>query len=277
MAKAIFYSFFSLLAGAMACILVLVPILSFLNYQFGWELGLWVGPSGSKDFLEVPNNLSDFLMYELLFGITFLFSFGIKKIFDFWPWILEHRRESAVVAIVLALVLVVLGRFVLVQTKGGAFFAAIEEKSTVDLLDAIKKEPVNNETSYLAFETAAKFDNLEAIKILAENGYDINARREEDSLTPLMAASSWYSSASVDALVKNGADVNLRDVPGGTALIYALYSGYTRTEADLLPIVKILCEAGADVTVKDAMGVAPLELAKDNSWMQIVDVLEKKL
>ena len=63
--------------------------------------------------------------------------------------------------------------------------------------------------------------HLEAVKLLLENGADVNAKEEGEDLTALHLASYEGHLEIVKLLLENGANVNAQDKNGKTALYYA--------------------------------------------------------
>ena len=102
-------------------------------------------------------------------------------------------------------------------------------------------------------------DYLDIIKLLIENGADVNAKRNDDGETVLIH-SLMYGSINTDYIVKllveNGADVNAKNYLGKTVLMYAFEHGY-----DFTYIIKTLIENGADVNAKDNYNVSVLMYA----------------
>lgn len=121
-----------------------------------------------------------------------------------------------------------------------------KEVNIKTLINAVDKE--NNTALILA----SKFGYIEVVKILIENGADIDARNNENS-TALIEASSFYYEV-VKLLIENGADINAKDYGGTTALMNA------STEDDYIncEICKTLIENGANVNDKDLQGANAL-------------------
>lgn len=85
---------------------------------------------------------------------------------------------------------------------------------------------------------AAMSDEPSIVKrLLLERGMDINARTEEEGMTPLHFAVRWGSQEDnpqmVEFLLQSGADVNARDARGETALDYVGESSGSRVAAAL--------------------------------------------
>ncbi|KAF7356254.1 hypothetical protein MVEN_00956900 [Mycena venus] len=91
-----------------------------------------------------------------------------------------------------------------------------------------------------ALHAAAEVGNLETVKLLLENGADVNVRGGEYG-TALQTASYFGYANIVLLLLAYGADVNAQGGKNGTALYAACKAGKSE-------IVKLLIEKGADVS-----------------------------
>ena len=86
--------------------------------------------------------------------------------------------------------------------------------------------------------------NIEVIKLLIDEGANLNVRTTKDKKTPLHIASLKWSKEVVELLLDNDADVNVKDFVGRTPLHIAASSKYSDLSSD---IVKLLIERGANV------------------------------
>lgn len=105
----------------------------------------------------------------------------------------------------------------------------------------VKEADLNGRSadSSTALHWAAYLDNLEAARLLIEQGGNVNAANRY-GVTPLMLACGNGSAAMVELLLKAGADPNSALPEGETALMTAARTGK-------LDAVKILLAHGADV------------------------------
>jgi ankyrin repeat protein len=94
--------------------------------------------------------------------------------------------------------------------------------------------------------TAASSGDLTAIRKLAAEGADIDAR-DERGRTPLMAATHANQVEAFRLLLELGADVDLQDDMRDNPFLYAGAEG-------LLDILKLASEAGADPTIQNRYG-----------------------
>ena len=98
---------------------------------------------------------------------------------------------------------------------------------------------------------AASRGNIKRVKLLIEEGADVNAR-DEDGSTALIEAARYEHTEIAKLLIENGADVNAKDKDGWTALMGVAKTGET---------AKLLIEHGADVNAKDNDGMTALKWA----------------
>jgi ankyrin repeat protein len=104
-----------------------------------------------------------------------------------------------------------------------------------------------------ALHIAAKNGHVATVKLLIENGADLNTRHESSfghtGSTPLSVAAERGNSLCAIELIKAGADVNLAGSSGATPLMIAASEG---REA----IVALLIGFGADVSLCNCRGEA---------------------
>lgn len=92
--------------------------------------------------------------------------------------------------------------------------------------------------------------------------------------TPLMIACNSGNYSVVKVLIENGADVNATDFCGESALIYATkVSGYRVSDEVRVRIAKLLLENGADKSVEGKYTGTALEVAESQYWDEMVEVL----
>ena len=155
-----------------------------------------------------------------------------------------------------------------------------------------------------AFLFAVMFANSKLVKLLIENGADINDK-DHWGVSALMHASQIGHLDITKLLIENNADVNAKDLDGNSALIHASdikYNGskfpriakvLLENKADInaknkdaqtalmkasvagkLDTVKLLVEYNADTTAKDSNNKTALLLAKENKHYLVVQYLE---
>ena len=88
-------------------------------------------------------------------------------------------------------------------------------------------------------------------------------------ITPLHYACIKGSKNAVDLLLDLGANINAIDVDGNNCLHYAVNSNNPS-------LLKKLLVRGAEKTIRNNSGKLPIDLAKDNNFGKIVDILTAK-
>ncbi len=116
------------------------------------------------------------------------------------------------------------------------------------------------------------FNNIETVKLLLDNGAQINYKVAEledsdgcynDGIGPplLLAVNRNKNVDMAKLLISRGADINVKDCHGRTAIFYAVDYNYTE-------LAHILLDMGAEVNIRDCDGKTPIfnvrnpELAK---------------
>ena len=130
----------------------------------------------------------------------------------------------------------------------------------------LKGANVNAKTdSGLSVLMCAAVSNTDTVKILLENGVDVNAK-DNDLVTALMMASRFGYTETVKLLLKNRAKIDEKANDGNTALMLASYEGQTE-------IVKILLANGANVNAKANNNATSLIVASLGGHIKTVEVL----
>ena len=108
---------------------------------------------------------------------------------------------------------------------------------------------------------------LKEVKRLLAAGAPVNTR-DNNHITPLMAASLRGEREIVKLLLAHGADVNARTTDGQTALIYASIKGDRE-------VVEMLLANGSAVNLKDKSGDTALSLATRMKHPEVKELLVK--
>lgn len=149
-------------------------------------------------------------------------------------------------------------------------------------------------------------NRVDTVRALIQAGADINIRDSRMD-NPFLYAGAEGLLDILKLTIEAGADSKLTNRFGGTALIPASERGHleivrellTRTDVDVnhvnnlgwtalleaiilgnggarhVEVVRLLVEAGADVNLADAEGVAPLAHARQRGYAEIIRILQK--
>jgi quinoprotein dehydrogenase-associated probable ABC transporter substrate-binding protein len=140
-------------------------------------------------------------------------------------------------------------------------------------LGADKEKP--GQDNFKPLPLAIAEDKYESAKALMEAGADVNSLSGTDQLTPLMIAAGQTSPAEgamflpgstrptdiARGLIDRGANVNAQSVNGVTPLMIAA----THNNA---PMIGMLIDAGADVSLKNKLGQTAAEVAEKNGNLE---------
>lgn len=107
------------------------------------------------------------------------------------------------------------------------------------------------------------------VKLLVENGGDIETERNRGSCDPLLIAACYGHTAVVKLLIEKGADIEMDYYAGEAPLSSAARGGHEAA-------VKLLIEKGADIEAKGYYGQTPLSLAAREGRRAVVQLLIEK-
>ncbi len=165
----------------------------------------------------------------------------------------------------------------------------------------VDSQDLRGRTALLA---AVEENHIEVARLLIEAGADVNVQdRILDS--PLLLAGASGTLEILQMILKAGPDFSLYNRYGGTALIPACERGHVEVVKTLLAtevdvdhvnhlgwtalleaillsdggprhqeVVRLLVDAGADVTIADSDGITPLQHARQKGYDDIVKILE---
>jgi ankyrin repeat protein len=97
-------------------------------------------------------------------------------------------------------------------------------------------------------------DDVRAVECFLRHGVDANIVGQDQS-APLAWAAMSGNGAVVETLLRYAADVHHQDVLGCSALHYAAFHKHLR-------VVRLLLDAGAQVSLKNVEGRSPLDLSR---------------
>ncbi|KAJ7286594.1 ankyrin repeat-containing domain protein [Mycena rebaudengoi] len=126
-------------------------------------------------------------------------------------------------------------------------------------------EVVNSGSYGSALTAAATHGRTEVVRILCQEGADLNAA-DEGHGSALQAAAAYGRTDIVDILIENGADFNAASKKHGSALQVAAAGGHTK-------VVDILIEKGAKVNTIGGYYGSALQAAAACNHTEIVGIL----
>jgi len=111
--------------------------------------------------------------------------------------------------------------------------------------------------------------DIPKLRMLLDQGAEINARNKEGETT-LMVAALEGRTDMVRFLIEKGADLNARDGVGATPLLYAALGGSVEA-------IKLLIDKGADPNAKTTDGQTALSISRVRENQAAVEFLEQAL
>lgn len=132
------------------------------------------------------------------------------------------------------------------------------ERSLANARDAEGETPVH---------AAAKYDEVEALRVALDAGGKIDARAEGGP-TPLLLATAMGCPGAVRLLIERGADLDEPDDTGVTPLHFAIRAGHEE-------IARALLDAGAQVNMKQA-GQTTFDAAIEAGQTDLAEAIAKK-
>lgn len=165
-----------------------------------------------------------------------------------------------------------------------AIFDLIRKKRNVDLLEIIiaKKLPLEQSYNYrpliheLIREGKSKVI-LEIIRLYKKYNINIKPLLEAKTpyyWTPLICAAAERHTACVKVLLENGADITAHTIHNETALHYAVKKELMRSKTKTNKMVKLLCQAGVPLQLKDSKNFTAREIACKNNLWQAADIID---
>ncbi|MBT8484636.1 MAG: ankyrin repeat domain-containing protein [Phycisphaerae bacterium] len=130
-------------------------------------------------------------------------------------------------------------------------------------------------TGFTPLIWAAGFGDPGSIKLLVDAGANIEAADVLQGSTPLMNAARTGGPDNVRAMLAAGAKLEAKDNEGKTTLLVAASNAGADAE-----MIKLLIEAGADLTARSAAGLSALDLARKRTDLRseaVVAVLEEHM
>ena len=130
----------------------------------------------------------------------------------------------------------------------------------------------NNDISQTPLHISLIRKAREIAKFLIRNGASVNlkVKIDNETVTPLHLAILYSWQDIIEHLVTNGADINALDWCNDSPLHYAVQTN--NEEA-----VKLLLKNAADLSIKNGNNQTALDVAKDKKYQQILEILAKKI
>jgi len=131
------------------------------------------------------------------------------------------------------------------------------------LVDGKANPNICNKDNETALTHSCNSNNIEHIKLLVENGADINVQEGKKGLTPLMIVLGNFDYYIGEYFIKHHADLSLRNHKGETALVYCcqLYNKYG---------AELLIEHGADINIPDNEGQTAKSIIENNNFNFVI-------
>jgi DNA polymerase III delta prime subunit len=123
-----------------------------------------------------------------------------------------------------------------------------------------------DEHSLTPLHSATNKDDLVMVKLLLDNGADINAKDDYMKSTPLHSAAEKRKLEMAKLLLDNGANVNAKDDYSDTPL-------HAAAQKNNLEMAKLLISKGADANALNKRGGTPLHWAARNGNLKMAKVL----
>lgn len=161
---------------------------------------------------------------------------------------------------------------------------ATESRRTAVVKELLKVTPKGKgkRQAVSGLHEAAREGRESLVRLLLKQGADIEARSEEEDLTPLMLACFGGYDGIARQLLRTGADVNAVNESRQTALNVAVHGAWVRSDwdskkkraAQTLATIRLLLKSGANVNV-EANGQTPLDMAVESDLKSIATLLRK--
>ena len=142
-------------------------------------------------------------------------------------------------------------------------------------------QPIVSEWSHTSespLTAAVQTGNLEIIKLLVENGADVNFQGGEYSTAPLAIAAQGAKLGVLQYLLTKHPKLDIKDRNESTPMHLAIGMSsrdYGSHEMEYAAIVEALIQAGADIYATDSAGRTPGMLADYEDSYRISAILEK--
>jgi ankyrin repeat protein len=155
-----------------------------------------------------------------------------------------------------------------------------------DLIDKGADINAKDRIGFTPLMEACECGRTAIAKILIENGADVDAKQVSGS-TPLQMAAYNLHPDTVKLLIDNNANINTTNKQGKSILIDLVSASSkdregtsdisiaTKIQSDIVQMVKLLLENGADPNIKDSKGRSALMEARKNEYSEIAELLKQ--
>jgi len=113
-------------------------------------------------------------------------------------------------------------------------FYAIRNYASLEALELLLEYGLDieerDDTGISALDTAIKFKRHDVIELCIERGLDVNLSSRKSGITPLMLASCFSDTRTVELLLESGAEINATDKAGMSPKDYARKLGQKKMQ-----------------------------------------------
>lgn len=150
-------------------------------------------------------------------------------------------------------------------TKTDALIAAAKY-GNMEMVKLLLDKGATDDAKRNAFVRAATGNRIRVLELFLANGVDVNSHDDDSGSTALHWATSNSNGALVSWLLSHGSDINSRDLKGKTPLMIAALS-------DSQECATVLLRRGADVNAVDNQGMSALSKAIESHKFDVANLL----
>ena len=262
-----------LFAQLIASATLFVAIMGVINIVFDTNWGM--GRGGS--FTPLPKHPVELMLLVLcLMAMAGLFWLA-GSASDIFNAIKRKPAHSFGLLAALTALIVIGGNFGLTQLMGGPLQRAVEMGNTQEVVALTQKNSYEPEALSKPLYFALQQGDYAMADVIVTAGADVNYIDDGEFETSILQSSVFHFEAdAVEFLLERGADPNVQDNLGRTAMMIAVtYRDGDFPEEDPVSIVKMLHEAGGDLTVAAKDGSTVSAIAQRNNITPIISYLEQ--
>jgi ankyrin repeat protein len=144
-----------------------------------------------------------------------------------------------------------------------------------EIANGVEIDCVDEYTSQtpLMCAVASPHANIDMLRLLIENGADVNATEEQYQTTVLGLAVQSGNLDKIKFILDAGADINYQTSSGYDVLINAMYGRDIAKDENLIAIINLLIQRGAKVNGVTSYGESALRVASDKGRFDAVKIL----